>query len=124
MWNDHIAGVSLLVLPLVLGYLADLLLGDPEKWPHMGRTTGSPESVNSLLDGTSDGCWLSNGCYGTYMHGIFDNRTVVDSLIAPFTTESATQPSYADFKEQEYNRLADHFRKNLDMEKIYNMLMG
>ena len=41
MWNDHIAGVSLLVLPLLLGYLADLLLGDPEKWPHVVRLFGN-----------------------------------------------------------------------------------
>ncbi len=88
---------------------------------HMGRTTGSIESVNRLLDGAVDGCWLSSGCYGTYMHGIFDNHVVVDSLISPFTNQKSAAQSYSDFKEQEYDKLADHFRKNLDMEKVYNL---
>jgi len=48
---------------------------------------------------------------------------VVDALVSPFTEEESSRQSYSDFKEHEYDRLAEHFRRNLDMEKIYNMLM-
>lgn len=89
---------------------------------HMGRTTGSGEAVNILVDGSVDGCWLPNGCYGTYMHGIFDNRVVVDALVSPFTEEESSRQSYSDFKEQEYDRLAEHFRRNVDMEKVYEII--
>ncbi|WP_234735060.1 adenosylcobinamide-phosphate synthase CbiB [Tellurirhabdus bombi] len=39
--------LALLALPLVLGYILDLLLGDPENWPHPIRVFG-----NAIAQGT------------------------------------------------------------------------
>ena len=76
-------------------------------------------------DGRTDGYLVSDRCWGTYLHGVLDNAPVVDALLAPFA-DRLSAPSapfdYAAFKEEQYNRLADHVRKYLDMNRIYDIL--
>lgn len=92
---------------------------------HMGQTdaTGPPNPVAWLDNGEPDGYVLSDRCWGTYLHGILDNDAVVNDLLAPYTSEIADTPfDFAQFKEEQYNRLADLIRQHVDMAQIYASL--
>lgn len=94
---------------------------------HMGRTTllgDAPESPIALLDdGQTDGYYLDNTCWGSYMHGILDNPEVLDHLAEGLNREAKTTSfDYAAFKEEQYDKLAALVRKQIDMEYIYEQL--
>ena len=95
---------------------------------HMGRTTllgDAPESPVAILDdGRTDGYYLDNTCWGSYMHGILDNPEVLDNLAAGFDkeTESASF-DYAAFKEEQYDKLAALVREHVDLDYIYRQLL-
>lgn len=61
-------------------------------------------------------------CMGTYVHGILDNRAVIDWLLAGKTKDAAPDVSAEDFKEQQYERLAAEVRACVDMKMIYDFL--
>jgi adenosylcobyric acid synthase len=91
---------------------------------HMGKSIakGAERPVNYLSDGRTDGYFLNEKCWGTYLHGILDNSSVIDQLLAPHTSLKAEHTNYADFKQRQYDQLADLIRANVDMEQIYNDL--
>ncbi|PWJ55032.1 adenosylcobyric acid synthase [Dyadobacter jejuensis] len=92
---------------------------------HMGVTSvpSDPRPVALLDDGSSDGYWLNDRTWGSYIHGILDNDTVIDQLLAPYDQRVlANVLSYAEYKSQQFDRLADLMRANLDMESIYDTL--
>ncbi len=96
---------------------------------HMGRTVplgDAPQRPFALLDdGQTDGYMASDRCMGTYLHGALDNQAVVDFLLAPFADQLEQRCQsfdYQAYKEEQYNLLADHVRKYLDMEKLYQIL--
>lgn len=98
---------------------------------HVGvtRTTGeSPEAPLAMMEGGgTDGYKVSNKCMGTYIHGILDNAPFIDLILEPFADkikEAGKSFDYAAFKEQQYDLLAEHVRKHLDMNKIYQILKG
>ena len=95
---------------------------------HMGETLPAEgSSINPLArleDGKPDGCRVDEKCMGTYLHGILDNPGFVDTLLAPHGAKlsgSATFDYHA-FKEEQYDLLADHFRRHVDMAKLYEIL--
>lgn len=67
---------------------------------------------------------------GTYIHGVFDNyifrRKIIDALKAFNNIRSGSGnssiKSYNDFKQSQYDRLADLFRNNMDMDLFYKIL--
>ncbi|MFT4222862.1 cobyric acid synthase [Dysgonomonas sp.] len=94
---------------------------------HMGRTLpdekekGSP--VNRLKDGTMDGYFVNNKCFGTYIHGILDNKAVIDYILEPYAGKlNKTVFDYKQFKEEQYDKLADHVRKYVDMDLVYKIM--
>ena len=96
---------------------------------HMGETCpfgdAKPRPLTHLDDGTADGYVADDKCMGTYLHGILDNALFVDYLLRPYgeKIEQGASPSdYVVFKEQQYNKLADHVRYHVDMERIYSIL--
>ena len=96
---------------------------------HMGETRPFGEAKASpllhLSDGQHDGYKIDNKCMGTYVHGILDNAAFVEFLLLPFAEKlSQTEAAfdYAAFKEEQYDRLADHVRQHVDMERIYQIL--
>lgn len=94
---------------------------------HMGNTipveNTEQSPLNKLNDGTSDGYFVSPKCFGTYIHGILDNSVVVDYLLAPYIDKLTDTPvDFKAFKEEQYNKLADHVRGNVNMELIYKMM--
>lgn len=66
--------------------------------------------------------------FGTYLHGIFDDinftRTILNNIrkmkdLMPIESEVE---SFEEFKNQEYDKLADFLREHLDIAKIYEIM--
>lgn len=94
---------------------------------HMGATSpvenGRISPLNKLSDGNDDGYFLSNKCFGTYIHGILDNAVVVEYLLAPYADKLSDTPfDFKAFKEEQYNKLADHVRKYVNMDLVYQIM--
>ena len=66
--------------------------------------------------------------FGTYLHGIFDDidftRTVLNNIRKMKNLEpiESNVKSFNEFKNQQYDKLADYLREHLDMEKIYEIM--
>jgi adenosylcobyric acid synthase len=95
---------------------------------HMGKTLpvdgGAFAPLNRLENGQDDGCLVDEKCMGTYIHGILDNPAFIDRLLAPHAdklTEASTFDYHA-FKEEQYDKLADHVRKYVDLPQLYDIL--
>ncbi|HLP05753.1 MAG TPA: cobyric acid synthase [Paludibacter sp.] len=91
---------------------------------HNGRTDylAAVEPLNQLATGAYDGCQVNN-CMGTYMHGILDNSAFVDSLLEPYLSEKQSQTfDYFKFKEEQFDKLANHVRSHVSMKLIYSMI--
>lgn len=102
---------------------------------HMGVTEPVSGKVSPLLylagdetprrddstpgDRRADGA-VSGSVAGTYLHGIFDAPGVADALMKSLGFQPAGKSSdYAAYREEQYDRLADGIRKNLDMKAVY-----
>lgn len=99
---------------------------------HMGRTEldemqGAAVAEIQQQTYRMDGCCKEN-VYGTYIHGIFDEEGVVKAMLASLaerkgiTLGNLTQMTRKEYKETQYNLLADTLRRHLDMEKIYQIM--
>ena len=96
---------------------------------HMGKTLPETESdfrpLTRLEDGQEDGCFVDEKCMGTYLHGILDNPAFIDRLLAPHAarlSETVATFDYHAFKEQQYDKLAAHVRKYVDVPLLYDIL--
>lgn len=101
---------------------------------HMGRSeiTDVSRPFSELYDCVSgmkksDGICRGN-VYGTYVHGMFDSRDIINNIVSALLKEKGLEgaeisaPDMRVYKEEQYNKLADAVRKNIDMEKIYQIL--
>ena len=91
---------------------------------HMGRSVPaggfSPSPLNKLEDGREDGYRNGRKCLGTYIHGILDNQSFIDFLLKPYADKLEQQTfDYATFKEEQYDKLAEHVRKHINMPLLY-----
>jgi adenosylcobyric acid synthase len=94
---------------------------------HMGKTTAQDvdNPLNTLSDGTADGYFVNERCFGSYVHGLLDNPNIVNFIIGRFDkSKAATDFDYSAYKQQQYDLLADHVRANLDMAKLYKILQS
>jgi len=105
---------------------------------HSGVTTGNENCALTIAQPShEEGAAFGEGAqnighvmnvYGTYMHGIFDDEgvatTVVEALLAKkgLTSADVQVIDYKKYKEQQYDKLADMIRKNIDMKKIYGIM--
>ncbi|MFA8432992.1 MAG: cobyric acid synthase [Marinifilaceae bacterium] len=91
---------------------------------HMGSTQYIDESkpLNILENGKADGYNLNEHCWGSYIHGILDNPVVVNELLKDLHTEENHEFDYKSFKEEQYDKLADLIRQNVNMDLIYQHL--
>lgn len=92
---------------------------------HMGRSEMVQEA-DALCAGLSG---LQKGnVYGSYVHGIFDEGEIAwrvcEALAAAegISLDKGGVRSYHDFRESQFNLLADVTRKHMDMEAVYAML--
>lgn len=96
---------------------------------HMGATLpmddAAPSPLNLFEDGQEDGYFASRTCMGTYVHGILDNPAVIDYLLEPFADRlTETEFDYQTFKEEQYDKLAEHVRKHINLPLIYEILQA
>ena len=73
-----------------------------------------------------DGCQAENA-YGTYLHGVFDGEGVALRLAETLAekrgvTLAAAPVSEAQYKQTQYDKLADTVRASLDMALVYRIL--
>ncbi|MBC2713795.1 MAG: cobyric acid synthase [Desulfobacteraceae bacterium] len=98
---------------------------------HMGQTkrlSGSPMlnvcKRNGVACNDKDGCVSENKrVMGTYMHGFFDTPDMLKKWLEHIGVKSVEVPDVygLNARNREYDRLADHVRANVDMEKILNL---
>ncbi len=99
---------------------------------HMGCT--DYRSVNHPVYISTTGQWEGaiseeGNVFGTYIHGIFDNFSWTNNLLNSLRRrrglperKNTLPKTYQDYKEKEYDRLADTVRENLDMDQIYRII--
>ncbi|MCD7825719.1 MAG: cobyric acid synthase CobQ, partial [Clostridiaceae bacterium] len=103
---------------------------------HMGQSViqqgGAPlQKIHSVFSAAEtekmDGCYHGH-VLGTYLHGIFDEeefrRAFVQLLCRRKGIAYKNQPAvnYQEYKEQQFDKLAEVLRRNLDMEEIYRIM--
>ena len=72
--------------------------------------------------------WNRGNIYGTYVHGIFDSPgiagAVAEALAAAkgLCLEQAADMDYRTYRQQQYDKLAEELRENLDMAAVYRIM--
>lgn len=105
---------------------------------HMGRSVSKGQAQplfriirrGGMLQESLDGLIQPNGrVWGTYIHGIFDNDSFRHDFLLDLQRRSGRSQvsfsggfSYAGWKEEQYDRLAEHVRKCTDVERIYRAI--
>jgi adenosylcobyric acid synthase len=97
------------------------VLGTEKPLFHIASRSGRPVDI---YDGA-----MNKDCnvFGTYIHGIFDNKEFRTNLLNQFRQQKIAQPmekekTAQDFKEKQYNLLARQLREYLDLERIYALI--
>lgn len=95
---------------------------------HMGVTKVRENPfLQREQDGTMEGCY-QEGIFGTYLHGLFDEdefRTAFVKMVCErkgYSYEIKDDFQYKSFQEEQYDKLADLIRRNMDMDKFYKLL--
>ena len=86
-----------------------------------GHTCTGYEIHQGVSD-TDQSVVQTDHCIGTYIHGFLDNAPVIEYILKDKVREAAPMQSYADFKEEQYDKLAAHVRRHVDMERIYEIM--
>ena len=88
-----------------------------------GQTCQGYEIHQGISD-TDQAVMQTDHCIGTYIHGFLDNAPVIEHILEKFKIQNSKfkMQSYADFKEEQYDKLADHVRQHINMEQIYKIL--
>lgn len=102
---------------------------------HMGKSMiNKPEESSEIgegyllsIDGELEG-YVKNHVIGCYIHGIFDEEEFRCGLLEILCKkkgvrfEEKAKISYQEYKEIQYNQLADRLRENIDMKRIYEIM--
>lgn len=79
---------------------------------------------NNVPAGDNDGVMSLDGkVLGTYFHGIFDGKDFREWFLRLLRPQFVSHGSMPD-KNHEYEKLADHFKKHLDMEAVCRIIEG
>ena len=98
---------------------------------HMGKTHGPAleRPLGFLDDARPEGAVSADGTViGSYLHGMFDTIPFTERLMGNLAQACGLPPlssgslSYADFREREYDRLADTVEEHIDMEFLENII--
>lgn len=85
------------------------------------------DSVTERMTNKVDGCYQDN-VMGTYLHGIFDEEDFRGAFVQllcerkgiPYHAEQTM--TYEEYKEQQFDKLAQVLRESLDMDEIYQIM--
>ena len=86
-----------------------------------GQTCRGYEIHQGVSD-SDEAVMQTDHCIGTYIHGFLDNSPVIEHLLKGYVKERQEDFDYTAFKERQYDLLADHVRRYMDMERIYRIL--
>jgi len=94
-----------------------------------GQTCQGYEIHQGVSD-TSEAILQTDHCIGTYIHGFLDNAPVIEHLLEGRIAHPQPLPvggekggkSPAEFKEEQYDKLADHVRRYVDIPRLYELL--
>jgi adenosylcobyric acid synthase len=104
---------------------------------HMGRSKalGPTTPLLEIVQRNDESVRLQDGMvsrdgrvWGTYLHGLFDNDSLRHRLIRSLMPHGDGLPakeklrSFRRWKEAQYDRLAEHLRTHLDMDRIYQIM--
>jgi adenosylcobyric acid synthase len=85
---------------------------------HMGETEVEKNDSLNIVDGKQEGFFDGQNCWGTYIHGIFDNEIVVKDLFESIGVSLDGSETYKEAKERNYDQLAKHIAEYIDMDAI------
>ena len=91
---------------------------------HTGRTTVQGTPFCRLADGSAEGC-VQGSTAGTYLHGLFDTGELTEKLVHLLCSRKGISPaaaplrSMAEYRQQQFDLLADGVRRALDMDALY-----
>jgi adenosylcobyric acid synthase len=98
---------------------------------HMGNSTVTKPFLR-IKDEVTGACkadgYSSERVYGTYVHGIFDRHEIVEGMVKSLAKLKGIDVpkthilDYSQYKQLEYDKLADGLRQSLDMDKIYKII--
>ena len=88
--------------------------------------------IHQGISDTAEVILQTDHCIGTYIHGFLDNAPVIEHLLKDHGDGSRDRSEAGDhenrprdlqaFKDEQYNKLADHVRKHVDIDQIYKIL--
>ena len=86
-----------------------------------GQTCQGYEIHQGVSD-TDQAILQTDHCIGTYIHGFLDNMPVIEYLLKDKVVSDTKLKSYSEFKEEQYDKLAEHVRKYVDIPQLYQIL--
>lgn len=98
---------------------------------HMGKTTGFTNAIPfiKLESGETDGYINKEGSvFGSYLHGIFDSPEFAQNFVKLISKKKGIDITefknfdLKEYKEEQYNKLADTLRSSLDINQIYEII--
>jgi adenosylcobyric acid synthase len=90
-------------------------------FPFNGHTCQGYEIHQGISD-TNESILQTDHCIGTYIHGFLDNAPVIEYILKGLVVSTTPTQTLRDFKEEQYNKLADHIRQYVDIDRIYQIL--
>jgi adenosylcobyric acid synthase len=98
---------------------------------HMGQTKNfSSKSMFTIKERNGEVCNISEGCVvennrfmGTYIHGLFDSEKIITKWLVSINIKNIEiKRSFGlEARDAEYDLLAEHFEKYIDIKKIYEL---
>ena len=91
---------------------------------HAGLSGGPALQLPAVrLPGRDDGALSADGrIFGTYLHGLFDQKPACDALLRWAGLREVDSPDHLALREAEFDRLADAVARHLDLAAIIDML--
>lgn len=104
---------------------------------HMGKTIISNDVIplTTITEKLGEKVEIVDGAvsrdgrvFGTYIHGIFDSMAFTRKFLNNIRKKKKWNPikldikSYKEFKEREYDRLAEVVRKSIDLDRVYKIM--
>ena len=94
---------------------------------HTGRTVVEGTPFDTLADGQPEGC-VNGSVFGTYLHGLFDTGELTEKLTVFLCKQKGIAPEAAalvpmeQYRQQQFDLLADGVRGALDMAAVYRAM--